>query len=284
MIPFLALALGACVPIDAPQEHIRAADFARALPAWEVVAPDLPMALAPAPGVQRVVRIPELRALAARWNVQPDSLREVCFVRPVAPVPPEQMVEAMRKQLPEARIDVIETSRLPAPAGPIQFPRSGLRGAYWFGYVAFGSGHRFTIWARVNVTIDVKRIVASADLNPGEPIDSTQLHIELRTSAWGVTAAMPLDSPDEIAGWIPRRHIPAGTVIERQWLEAPKIIHRGDPVKVDVLAGATMLHLDAIAAGAGALGDIIPVQNPDSKRQFRARVEAKGRVSVKGVQ
>jgi flagella basal body P-ring formation protein FlgA len=53
-------------------------------------------------------------------------------------------------------------------------------------------------------------------------------------------------------------------------------------VKVEIIAGAATVHLDAVAETPGALGELISVQNPDSKRRFRARVEGTGKVSVKG--
>jgi flagella basal body P-ring formation protein FlgA len=282
MIPLAAFALATCLAIDAPADHIRAADLARLLLEWQTVAPDAPIALAPLPGVNRVLHIPELRALATRWNVVSDPAGSACFTRVVAPVAPERMLEAMRRQLPDARIDLIESSRYPAPDGALEFPLRGLRAGYWYGHVAYGGTHRFTIWARVNVTVAVKRIVAAADLSPGEPIDPAHVRFDVREAPWTRSPSRPLESVDDIAGWIPRRHIPAGAPIEKQWLEAPKLVHRGDPVKVEIIAGAATLHLDAVAETPGALGDLISVQNPDSKRRFRALVEGKGRVSVKG--
>lgn len=283
MIPLALFALGACLPIEGSRNHIRAGDLARADAAWSTVAPDVPVALAPSPGVQRVIRIPEMRALAARWNVISDSAREVCFIRPVAPITPERMLEAMHRELPDARIEIVEASRIPAPEGTIEFPRGGLRAGYWHGYVTYGAGRRFAIWACVKVTVALKRAVASVDLKPGEPIAPSQVRFEMQDVSWDARPLSLLESRDSIVGWVPRRSIAAGVAIEKQWLEPPKLIRKGDSVKVEVVAGAATLHLDGIAESAGALGDWIPVRNPDSKRTFRARVEAEGRVSVKGV-
>src|SRR5215831_18970072 len=283
MIPLIAFALGSCLAIDAPADRIRAGDLARVLPEWQSVAADTPIALAPAPGVKRILRIPELRVLGRQWNVAAEPEQEVCFIRAVAPIAPERMLEAIRRTLPDARIDLVDSSRIPAPEGLLEFPLSGLHTGYWFGHISYGGGHHFPIWARVNVTIAIKRIVAAADLKPGEPIDPAQVRLDTRESPWGRSPAQPWKSLEELAGWIPRRHIPAGAAIEKQWLEAPKLVHKGEPVKVEVSAGAATLHLDAVAETPGALGETISVLNPDSKRRFRARVDAKGQVSVKGV-
>jgi flagella basal body P-ring formation protein FlgA len=277
----LSARLAACVAIDAPNDRILAADLARALPEWAGVAPENEVAIAPAPGIQRVLRIPDLHRLAAQWKIAAEPAREVCFIRPVAIVPRDRMLQAMHRSLPGAQIEILDASRMPAPKGVLDFPVSGLRPGYWYGSVTYGAGRRFNLWARVTVTAPVKRIVATADLKPGEPIEVTSVTQTtiLRTLPDDQTS--PIASYEEIAGYIPRRPIPAGTAIRKEWLEPPKIVQKGDTVKVEVLAGAARLELTAVAEAAGALGDLIAVQNPDSKRRFRARVEAKGKVSVK---
>jgi flagella basal body P-ring formation protein FlgA len=49
---------------------------------------------------------------------------------------------------------------------------------------------------------------------------------------------------------------------------------------VDVEAGGVRLAMEAKAEGSGAAGDVISVRNPETRRRFQARVEARGRVSV----
>ncbi len=76
--------------------------------------------------------------------------------------------------------------------------------------------------------------------------------------------------------------IRAGMAVEKQWLDAPRLVRRGEIVKVEVINGGARLETEGIADTSGALGDVISVLNPESKRRFRGRVEAEGRVSVKG--
>src|SRR5256885_1842974 len=130
MTPLAAFAIAACFALDTPKDQILAGDFARGLPEWAGVPPETPVALAPAPGVQRVLRFPELHRLATRWRLT-DPASDICFIRPVAVIPPERMLETMRAQLPAARIEIVEPSRVPAPAGTLEFPLSGLRPGYW---------------------------------------------------------------------------------------------------------------------------------------------------------
>ncbi len=280
MMPLAAWVLAACLAVDAGRERITAADLARALPEWSQAPPGADLGYAPAPGLTRILRAPELRRLAAEHGVAPEAASDVCFQRPVEPVPVERMLAAMRRRLPDARIRILEASRAAAPAGEIDFPLTGLRGNYWFGAVAYGSGHRFTVWARVEVTLAIKCVVASADLIPGRPIDAAQLHIETRDEP--PVQSAPAATPEELAGWIPRRRIASGDAVDRRWLDPPVLVKRGQLVTVEVVVGAARLKAEGLAETSGSLGQTISVQNPDSKRHYRARVEGAGRVSVKG--
>jgi len=283
MIPIAALAVAAtCLPVDAHKDQITAADLARALPEWNMVAPDAAISLAPAPGVVRVLHIAELRRLATRFGVTSEPSADLCYQRPAEAVSPDRMLSAMQAQLPAARIEILEATRMPAPVGDVEFPLSGLRPGYWSGYVAYGSGRKFAIWARVNVSTTVKCVVAAADLKPGQPIEAAQLTVEARDVF--PTAHLRDAGADAIGvmtGRVPRRAIRAGTIIQTEWLDAPKSVQRGDTVKVEVVNGSARVEIEGIAETAGAVGDLIFVQNPDSKRRFRARVESQGHVSVK---
>jgi flagella basal body P-ring formation protein FlgA len=284
MIPLAAFAVAAaCLPIEAPQDRITAADLARALPEWSVIAPETPVLLAPVPNVVRVLHPAELRSLAARFHVAGEPAASLCFQRPVAAVLPDRMLAVMHARLPGATIEILEPSRMPAPAGELDFPLTGLRPGYWFGHVTYGTNHKFVVWARVDVKAPIQHIVASADLKPGEPIDPVQLRIETREEfpSAGALADAAANIAD-FAGRVTRRPIKAGTVVRKEWLDAPKLVERGETVKVEVISGAARLEAQGIAESSGARGDIISVQNPESKRRFRARVESQGRVSVKG--
>ena len=284
MIGLAAMAVAAaCLAVDAPADRILASDLARGLPEWSAVAPDTEVALAPVPGVVRVLRPPELQRMGERYGVVAESAAPVCFERPTAPLDPGRMLEVMRARLPGAGIEILEASRLPAPAGKLDFPLSGLRPGYWYGHVTWGAGHRFAVWARVDVKAPVKRLVASADLVIGRPVEAGQLRIETRREFPQPAAGGAEDATEQdFTGFIPRRAVAAGTVVRRAWLDAPRLVHKGETVKVEVVTGRARVETTGIALAGGALGETIAVENPDSKSRYRARVEAGGRVSVKG--
>jgi flagella basal body P-ring formation protein FlgA len=272
----------ACLAVSPGSDQILVRDLAPAFPSLASAAPETPVALAPAPGVARVFRVAELRSLAVRLNLPAPPDREICVTRPVAAPDPAQLLAAMRKELPQATIEILEFSRQPVPEGEIEFPvrqlRRGAGGALWLGYVHYGGNHRFTIWAKVKVLVAVERVVAVGDLPSGQPIRAAQLMTQTRQE---YPASEPFArSIDEVAGKWPRLPIRDGTDIRMDLLENPRDVMRGDTVRVEVRDGGAHLELEATAEGSGAFGEIISVLNPISKKRFPARVEGKGRVSV----
>jgi flagella basal body P-ring formation protein FlgA len=281
MIPLAAFALAGCLAVGAGNDRILAGDLAAGFPEWAAVPPETPLALAPAPGVQRVFRVLELRRLGERWSLSAVPDREVCVTRPVAVFGAGKLLAAMQEELPAAHIELRDFSRQPAPEGALVFPVSGLRqgpeGGYWNGYVSYGGNHRFTLWARVKVTVARARVVAAQDLKPGVALDAAQLRVETREE---VPAAGLASAVEEVAGKVPRRAIAAGTALRAEWLEPAKVVLRGETVEVEAVRGGARLELECVAEASGAIGETIAILNPVSKRRFQARVESKGRVVV----
>jgi len=281
MLPAL-FALAGCLAVSPGSDRILVRDLAPAFPSLESAAPETPVALAPAPGVARVFRVVELRSLAQRLNVPAAPDREICVVRPVAALDPAQLLAAMRKELPQAAIEILEFSRQPAPQGEIEFPagqlRRGAGGVLWLGYVHYGGSHRFTIWARVKVLVEVERVLAVEDLPSGQPIQAAQL--TTRTFQEYPGSEPYASSIGQVAGKWPRLPIRAGAPIRATLLENPREIMRGETVRVEVRDGGALLEMEGTAEASGAFGEIIGVRNPISKKRFPARVEGKGRVSV----
>jgi flagella basal body P-ring formation protein FlgA len=282
MMPLAVLTLTGCLAVSAGADRILAGDLAAAIPGLVVAAPGVPVALAPAPGVERVFPVSELRRLAARlhWDVEP--VADICVERPVSPPDPARLLAAMQKAMPQAKITILEYARQPLPAGEIEFPASGLRpgsgGALWIGQVHYAGTRRFSVWARVQALVTAPRVIAAADLQPGRAVTPEQVRAETRTEF--PMAAPFLQSGGEAIGKWPRVCIRAGAAIRADMLEDPRDVARGDTVLVDVRDGGAHLELEAQAEASGAAGETIPVLNPVSHKRFLARVEGKGRVSV----
>jgi flagella basal body P-ring formation protein FlgA len=280
MIPLAAFALTACLGVGASSDRILAGDLAAAFPEWSKVPPETPIALAPAPGVQRVFRLPELRRLAQIWNVVPLPEQELCVTRPVQVSTSARLLASMQKELPAAHIEILDFSRQPAPDGELVFPIAGLRqgpdGGYWNGYVKYAGNRHFTLWARVRVLSIVPRVIAGGDLKPGL-VDAAQVRSETREE---VQAAGFATTVEEVTGKVLRRSVSAGAALRSECLEPPKAVLRGETVQVEAINGAAHLKLEGVAEASGAIGEMISIWNPDSKRRFPARIEAKGKVLV----
>jgi len=284
MIPLASFALAGCLTVGAGSDYILAKDLLPAFPALADMAPDTPLAPAPFPGVSRIFRASELLRLAARLNTAPAPKNDICVLRPVAVLDEARIRDAMRVELPEARIEILEFSHQPAPEGPLEFPVAGLQqgaaGGYWHGFVRYGMNHRFAVWAKVKVLVMAARVVAAEELKPGLALDAGRFRMEMREEF--PTADKFAASIEEVTGRVARRTIPAGASIRMLWLEAPHDIVRGETVRVEVSSGGAHLEFEARAQGSGSAGETIQILNPESKKLFPARVEGKGRVSVKG--
>ncbi len=286
MIPLLSLALAGCLAAGAGSDRILARDLVPAYPEMASLDPATPIAHAPAPGVSRVFHAADLRMLAARFGLQVVPDHEICVVQPVAPLAAAQLLDAMRIALPDARIEILDYGRQPAPAGEIEFSRQGLRdaslpgGSLWTGAVRYAGNRRFVIWARVRILASVRRVLALGDLKAERAIEAGQVMVQTREE-FPVSGNFA-GTLDQVTGKWPRQTIRAGTEIRTDQLSEPKEVARGEKVRVDVFGGAAHLEFEGIAESSGVTGEIIPVRNPDSNRRFRARVEGKGRVSVDG--
>jgi flagella basal body P-ring formation protein FlgA len=276
-----AAAVAGCLAVAPAADEILLRDIASAFAATAAVSLDTVIALAPAPGVERRFELGELQRIAARLRL-PEPEREACVTRPAAPLDPARLLAALQSAMPNARIELLDFSRYPVPDGVLEFPPDGLRpvssAAIWSGSIRYGGRHRVAIWARVNVSVAAPRVIAVRDLPAGRPIEPDALRAETRDE-------FPSAEPrpfrvDDVTGLVPRRPIRAGDVIRGAWLEAAKAVTRGDTVQVEVREGGALLRLPGQALASGAVGQTILILNPESKRRFAARIEAKGKVAV----
>lgn len=275
------LAGSSCLPLPPAAERIVAADLAGGWPALAAAAPDAPVGLAPAPGVQRTFTGAELQRIGARLHIDGPPPVAICVERPNSPLDPARLLDAMRRALPEARIELIEHSRAAAPPGDMVFPLALLQPTgLWRGYIEYAPSRRYSIWARVKVRTSVVRVVAVEALPAGRPIAAAQVKIETIEAAPG--GAMAAQSPDEVVGLVPHRSIAPGKPVLRAQLAEPPDVVRGQSVQVEVRQGAALLQMQVLAEADGRRGERVVVKNPSSGRRFLARVAGKGLVVVGG--
>jgi len=275
----LAPAGATCLPVSG--ERILAGDMARAVPAFAQIAPGLVLGFAPVPGGRRTYDAPELARLARRYGLEVSPGVEACFVRPRITLTREAVFAALQSAMPATRIDVLDFSHQPIPPGELHFPVSGLvteplsrSPLLWRGAVRAPGQADFPVWARVRVQVSGKQVIAAQPLAPGRPIQADQLQEVPYQGPPG------LPNLSQVVGRVPRRLIPAGSVVEAQWLEVPPDVARGERVRVEVLCGLAHLRFVAQAQASGWRGQVIAVRNPSSGRIFRAMVAGHGRVTL----
>jgi flagella basal body P-ring formation protein FlgA len=276
-----AFALAACLAVNPASDKVTARDLEPAFPGAAPADPDAALAFAPAPGVQRVFHGAELRRIAGAFGVDAPQ-NGLCVERKAAPLDPERLLESMRAKLPGARVEILDYSRQSAPEGEMVFPLAGLRdapgGAIWRGWVLYGGGRRFAVWAKVKAQAAAPRVIATEKLKAGAPVSGAALRVEM-CDAFAAQAGFAA-SIEEVEGRVLRRPVAAGEALRLGWLDPPRDVLRGDAVQVEVAVGNARIETEAVAESSGVAGERILVRNPASNKRFMARVEGKGRVSV----
>ena len=188
---------------------------------------------------------------------------------------------------PGAELDLIEFSQQAVPSGRLEFHPSGLNRpprqtpdtpVIWRGRLIYDGRSSAMVWAKVKISVERAVLAASEDISAGTVIGPGEIK-ELRRKEFPFREPAPL-SREEIIGTIARRRIPAGQEFAAGALEEQKDVSTGDKLRVSVVAGATTLALDAVAQSSGRKGQSIMVHNPATGKNFRAVVEAKGKVTV----
>ena len=291
LVAFLAMALPAaslspmeCHPITG--DWIYGRDLIAAAPSLAGLPPDLPVSYSPVPGLERVFHPAELRRLAAAHHISGTEITEnICFAWPLVPLTRDRIVTAIEQTLSgrHPRLDVVDWSLAPVPAGDLVFPLSGLsalsdKPVIWKGYLAYAGKRRFSTWANVRVAIREPHLISSVPLRVGDSISGAEVKTEIYEGP--ILREKALSTPDQLLGLRARRDIPAGAALFEEQFEAAKDVERNELVTVLIEAGAAHIETQGVAIWAGRRGDVISVRNPQTGRIYRARVEQKGVVRV----
>ncbi len=121
--------------------------------------------------------------------------------------------------------------------------------------VAPDSGAAFSWRVRAGIERDV--VVANRTMAAGAVLSADDFHHERRV-VWG----RPVEgrSQPDPAGWELRRSVTEGVTLTAAMLEAPRAVRSGDQVRLTWIRGAVTLELDAVALGAGRVGDVVQMR------------------------
>jgi flagella basal body P-ring formation protein FlgA len=297
----MALTPDGCHKIQS--DMIFARDVATVIPGFAKVPGDFNLGYVLTSGDPRILRGIDLQRIAKNQRVALDGLPDVCFARDTFVPGAEQLREAMRAEInsteanfaelkiKDARIEVVSWSQQPVPVGELVFPRAGMqlpqgstpgsnvqREILWHGYVRSGGDRQFPVWAKVRITANLTRVVATANIPIGKPIQINQVRLEsCEDSPFDETVARSLD---EVIGYISKTSLRAGGVILKTQIEPTPDVARGDLVVVQVFAGGAYLRLEGRAESSGVKGSTILVRNLSSGKDFRAQVTGKNQATV----
>lgn len=135
-----------------------------------------------------------------------------------------------------------------------------------------------TLFPHLDITAYQRVLVASREIQAGEPIDATDSRPERRAldMIWGV----PLLPGKDVREARAVREIPSGTVLTDSILALPLAVKSGSMVDVRLDEGGLMILTSGQALIGGQVGQRIMVSNPSSGRQYAARVSGPDQVIV----
>ncbi len=279
-IAFLARAY-ACQVVT--EDRITGKDLAAAVPIFAALDPNLVIGTTPMVGVPRIMHVEELVKIASQNNIDaPEPFREVCFERPTELLTADKLLPVLRSAvaMEGAQIEVLDFSHFAIPLGTLEFKLASLTPAgLWRGRVIYGESRSAPIWAKVRVTTVSTWVEPTQMLLPGKVVELSQL--VLRTGPRFPFGPVPLSDLDLAVGREPIRTIQPGAPIFAALLQPAHEVERGDKVSVEVQSGGALLEFEGTAEASGRLGDSISIRNPENGKSFQARVDGKGKVSVK---
>ena len=136
------------------------------------------------------------------------------------------------------------------------------------------------VWAKVRISVEREIFLAKETIPKGDVIRGDQFSTTRIRQFPGLDPVGRL--PLVVAGKVARRLLPAGQPITAEELDDLKDVVQGETVHVQAIEGGARIQFDAIAQSSGQKGEIIMVHNPSSGRNFRALIEGREQVVVRG--
>lgn len=203
----------------------------------------------------------QLRGLAERHALQ--------LVAGLAPEPARIRAEAARLD-PRLRLPACERSAEtfdPPGQRPGANMSIGIRCPSMAGWTLY-------IPVRVEMVADV--VVLATPVGRGATL--TAAHVRLESHDLAQLNGSWLTDPDEAVGMVLRRPVRPGTVLTSNVLERPKLVRRGERVRVVATGGGFAVASEGEALNDAAEGERVRVRNLHSRSVIEGRVGADGQV------
>ncbi|HEY1795506.1 MAG TPA: flagellar basal body P-ring formation chaperone FlgA [Stellaceae bacterium] len=137
----------------------------------------------------------------------------------------------------------------------------------------------WSLYVPVHLHAWVEAVVAAANLAPNRalsPRDLTLGRVDMFAGRNGI-----LTDPRQVEGKILRAGLQMGSPILSPLLDLPVTVHRGQKIVMTLTDPTMTIKTTGLALEDGRVGDNIEVQNPDSRKTFRATVASDGGVELK---
>lgn len=285
-----AVANAACIAVDTDQ--IRAADVAKADPAFLTVFPSLSLSYAPTAGHQRTITAAELDRWALTNHIESQLHQPLCFERATqflsATVVADVIHATALEHYPDAHLKVIDVCQCSTPAGKVEFPLSGAAAAtldrpdmptLWHGRVVSPEGQTYPIWARVLLTNPTTLVRARRNLQQGQMLTDADLE-EVSAVVSPLAASQP-DSKASYVGKTLARPVSLHRYLQNNMVETTSAVRRGSLVEIAVTNGGTVLNLQAKAEANANPGEEATFTNPSGLRHFQAIVTGPGKAEIR---
>ena len=229
---------------------------------------------------------------ATAWpSLGGEAAPSLCVERAVRHLSIEEVRAALLAALDIAgvRLEILEFSNQPLPPGELAFQRTSLNKppgndpqtpVIWRGKLIYDDQHSLPVWAKVKISVDREIFLAADTIPKGAVIRADQV-TSTRVRQFPSLERWP-GLPFVIVGKVARRTLPAGQPIVAEGLDDFKDVLRGETVHVLAMDGGASVLFDAIAQSSGQKGDVIMLHNPSSGRNFRALIEGREQVVVRG--
>jgi flagella basal body P-ring formation protein FlgA len=286
------LARAACVAV--PSSNILARDLSTAIPLFQALDPDAVIGFAPFPGTVRVLSSRDVVLTGRRYGLAfppGETAPSVCVERILRHLCLEEVRAALLSalDLTDATLEVLEFSNQPLPPGQLTFQRTLLNRppgnnpqapVMWRGKLIYDDHRSLVVWAKVRISVDREIFLATETIPKGAVIRADQ--IVTRRVRQFPSLEIAGGSPLVATGKVARRTLPAGQPIVAESLDDLRDVFQGETVHVQAIDGGASIRFDAVAQSSGQKGEIIVVHNPSSGRNFRALIEGREQVVVRG--
>jgi flagella basal body P-ring formation protein FlgA len=130
---------------------------------------------------------------------------------------------------------------------------------------------------RLRVGFTEDQVVAARPIRAGTILVDADFRREPHVH-WGPPDTAQHTMP--VAGWVARRGIASGAVLEPGRVTPPPVITAGSPVRVTYRNSSVSVALDGVALNDGATGDVVRVRTPRKTGVVSATVTAPGEAVV----